>query len=105
MDEQPGPRLNKLPFLVGDLLLLAAAAWLALRAGPAPDVWRDLLVVVCVGLGAWLAVLPFLADHRAAVRLAEAAGLASTIEQVKGLEAVVQQVAGEIGRASCRERV
>jgi molecular chaperone GrpE (heat shock protein) len=98
MDAQPGPRLNKVPFLAGDLLLLAAAAWLVLRAGPAPDVWRDLLVVVCVGTGAWLAALPFLAEHRAGVRLAEAGELASTIEQVKGLQAVGQQVAGATAR-------
>ncbi len=92
------PRLNKAPFLAGDLLLLAAAAWLALRPGPQLDALHSVLVVGCVALGAWLAVLPFLSEHQAAVRLAEGQGLASTVEQIRELKSAAEQVAGATAR-------
>ena len=92
------PRLNKAPFLAGDLLLLAAAAWLVLRTGPPLEPWRSALVVGCVALGAWLALLPFLTEYQASVRLAEGEGLASTVDQIKELKAAAAQVAGATAR-------
>jgi molecular chaperone GrpE (heat shock protein) len=98
MVEPLTPRLNKLPFIVGDVLLLALAGWLVLHVQPPLDVVRELLVVVCVALGAWLGVLPFLVEHRTQVRLAEAGGLASAVEQVQGLRTVGEQVSAATGR-------
>ena len=40
MSEPTEPRLNKLPFLAGDLFLLAVAAWLVWRPGPPLDLWH-----------------------------------------------------------------
>jgi molecular chaperone GrpE (heat shock protein) len=98
MSEPSAPGLKKWPFLVGDVLLLGVAAWLALRPGPHLALWHDGFVVGCVALGAWLAALPFLVEHRTAVQLAEASGLASTVGQIKGLQTVGEQVAAATAR-------
>ena len=98
MPQDTNPSLNKLPFLVDDALLVLTAAWLATSVGPGLDPWRLGLVAVCVALGAWLGALPFILEHRAQVRLAEASGLADTVEQVKGLQTVGSQVAEATAR-------
>jgi molecular chaperone GrpE (heat shock protein) len=98
MTGSSAPRLNKAPFLAGDLLLLGAAAWLALRPGPPLDAWHSALVAGCVALGAWLGALPFLKEHEAAVRLAEGQGLAATVEQIQELKSVGQQVSEATAR-------
>ena len=51
MFEQSAPKLNKLPFLAGDLLLVAVTAWLALRPGPPPDLWRSVIIAACARPG------------------------------------------------------
>ncbi len=60
---EEGPKLPKLPFVIGDLLLIATAAFIALRS-PAPIGPGPLLAVtVCVVFGAALLVVPFLANY------------------------------------------
>jgi hypothetical protein len=98
MPERTPSDLPKLPFLLGDLLFVVVAGWLVLRPGPRLDLWHDLLVCGCVAAGAGLGVWPFLREHRARMRLAEANGLASTVEQIRGLTAVGEQVALATGR-------
>jgi hypothetical protein len=98
MAEHASPRLNKLPFLAGDVLLIVVGAWLALRPGPPLDLWHNLLLAGCVLAGAWLAVVPFLVEHRTQARLAEAGGLSSTVEQIKGLQAVGEKVSAATAR-------
>ena len=57
------PQLPKLPFLLGDAALLAAATFIA-ATSPHPLAASPLLAVVgCVGLGAILGVIPFLTDY------------------------------------------
>ncbi len=57
------PKLPKLPFLIGDLLLLGIAAYLV-ATHPAPLASTTLIaVVVCVALGTVLGAIPFLADY------------------------------------------
>lgn len=92
MNNRALPRLVKWPFALGDLLLLATAAWLVLRPAPAPGLGQALLAVVAVALGAWLGVMPFLMEYRAALRLAEADQLATVVSQMGRLEAVGEQV-------------
>jgi molecular chaperone GrpE (heat shock protein) len=54
--------------------------------------------MVCVVVGAWLAVIPFLVEFRAAVRFAEANRLACAVDQIQALSAVGDQVAAATGR-------
>jgi hypothetical protein len=70
---EEAPKLPKLPFIAGDLLLVATAGLIAFRA-PAPLTPVALLAIaVCVMLGAVLLVIPFLADYarRSDAELAE----------------------------------
>ena len=98
MSELTAPKLNKVPFLVGDVLLLGVAAWLVFRPGPPLDLAHNALIAACVALGAWLGAMPFLAEFRAAVKLAEATDLSSAVEQVQHLQTVGDQVTAATAR-------
>ena len=57
------PRLPKLPFIIGDIVLLVAA-WLTYQKSSLPLGTAPLIaIVVCVALGAVLFAIPFLADY------------------------------------------
>jgi hypothetical protein len=60
---EEAPKLPKLPFIAGDLILLATAAVIATRAGSPLGPGPLLAITVCVVGGAALAVIPFLADY------------------------------------------
>lgn len=92
MNENSAPKLSKLPFLVGDALLLALAGWLVFRGEPL-DTWRAALLVACVAIGAWLGVAPFIIEFRARVKLSESEQLASATAQLGNLEALARQIA------------
>ena len=92
MAEHTTPKLNKLPFLVGDALLLAVAAWLALQPGPPLNLFHNALLAACVAVGAGLGVWPFVAEFRAAVRFADTHQLTSAVEQIRYLEKVGDQI-------------
>lgn len=93
MTEPQLPRITTWPFLLGDLLLVGIAAAVVLNTSEPFGLWQSVVCIVSIGAGAWLAVLPYLAEYRAAVKLAEAAHLANTVDQVKGIEAASRQVA------------
>ena len=82
------PRLAKWPFFAGDLLLLLVAGWVVHRQPVQLDAWQATLVLVSVGLGAWIGATPFVMEYRAAMRFAEADRLASAVTQIEKLEAV-----------------
>jgi molecular chaperone GrpE (heat shock protein) len=87
------PRSNKWPFLLADLALVAAAAWLGWHAAPAWS-WKEMAAVGgLIGLGAWIFVQPFQRDHEAAVKLWEQAHLASAAQQLGSLDTVARQIA------------
>jgi molecular chaperone GrpE (heat shock protein) len=101
MSNQIEPRLAKWPFLIGDALLVGLAYFLCSQSAH-PMGFRELFAcVLCVALGAALAVLPFLAEHRAVVRLLEADKLATTVSQIKNLE----QLAAQIGYATSQWQI
>ncbi len=57
------PKLPKLPFIIGDLILLGIAGYLV-ATHPAPlDSTTLIAVVVCVALGTVLGAIPFLTDY------------------------------------------
>ena len=92
MDNCAVPRLPKWAFGVGDLLLVALGGWLIWRQTEGLSTGLTLLAVASVATGAWLGVTPFLVEYRAAVRLAEAHGLARTVAQIQRLEQVGEQI-------------
>lgn len=86
------PRLNKLPFWFADATLLAAASVLVAVGGRPLKLWEMVAVVVCVALGGWLAVMPFLKEYEAAVKLSETDGLARTMEKLSQLDVVAERI-------------
>jgi molecular chaperone GrpE (heat shock protein) len=55
------------------------------------------LCTAAVAAGAWLLVTPFILEYRAALKLAEADALRSTVAQIKNLEQIKQQIAEATG--------
>jgi molecular chaperone GrpE (heat shock protein) len=93
MNQESGPRLTKLPFLLGDALLLAAAGWLVFQGGDL-GIWQSVLLVAAVALAALFGVLPFIIEFKAAAKAAETAQLAGAVEQFQNLEELARRVAG-----------
>jgi predicted house-cleaning noncanonical NTP pyrophosphatase (MazG superfamily) len=57
------PKFPKLPFLLGDVILLAVAAYVAVAAGTPLPPAAIYAITACVGLGAILAGIPFVLDY------------------------------------------
>lgn len=85
--------MTKWPFLLGDVLLLLLAYGIHQSAGANFDGIYALALVACVCFGAWLAVYPFVLDHRAALRLQESAALTSATEKIAELHRVSDAIA------------
>ncbi|MBL9136447.1 MAG: hypothetical protein JNK85_11290 [Verrucomicrobiales bacterium] len=92
------PRLNKMPFWFADATLLAAAAVLVAVGGRPLKAWEMIAVVACVAIGGWLAVLPFLKEYEADVKLAETGSLDRTMEKLTQLDTVADRIAGATGQ-------
>ena len=90
--------MNKIPFILGDLILLALASWIIVDHGGLPDGSRLILVVVCILCGVIFSVLPFLFDHRADLKREEWDGMASVGEQMQHLPGLEQQIHQATGR-------
>lgn len=93
MNDSTPPSINKIPFFIADLVLLAAAAWVAWHS-PAPLALKPALL--CSGLviiAAIFSILPFLTEFKAATKAAEYANLADAMAQIQNLEAVAKQIA------------
>ena len=60
---EEAPKLSKLPFIVGDLALLGAAALIANRSANPITPSEMLAITLCVVLGAALLVIPFLVNY------------------------------------------
>ncbi len=94
MSDTPPPRLNKAPFWIADALLLGTAVVLVALGSRPLSVWEGVSVAACVGLGGWLAVLPFLREYEASLKWAETDRLAQTGERLQQLEVVAERIAG-----------
>lgn len=91
MSEPQLPRITTWPFLLGDLLFVGIAAALVLNTSEPFGLWQSAVCIISIGAGAWLAVVPYLTEYKAAVKLAEATHLANTVEQIRNIEAASQQ--------------
>jgi molecular chaperone GrpE (heat shock protein) len=96
MRAQSEPRISRWPFLIGDGLLLGLA-WFIYHQSTLPmGAWQIAFVILCVGGGAWLAIMPFVLEYRVLAKVAEAQALATVVSQLQKLETV----AGQIGNAT-----
>ena len=86
------PKVTKWPFLLGDVLLVGMAGFLILTASWPLSRWEIAAVAPCFIIGAWLAVIPFLREHAAAVKLLEQTNLADAAGQLDRLVTLVNQV-------------
>ncbi len=93
MVEHKDPRLGKWPFFFADVVLLGTAATLVALGQRPLELWPMLAVVGCAGLGAWLAVLPYLKEYDGALKLAETGRLADTAARIGQLEDVADRIA------------
>lgn len=94
MDMPQAPKVAKTPFLIGDLML-AGFAGAVMYLHPHPlDVWPVLISGLALMGAAWLGVIPWIMQYRGALRMAEAAGLSSTVERIAKLEEISQQISG-----------
>ncbi|HUL51420.1 MAG TPA: nucleotide exchange factor GrpE [Candidatus Nitrosotalea sp.] len=96
MTDGPESKLPKQPFiaacLAGDALLLGLA-WLIFTHSPTPmGRWEIAAYVVCVSLGAWLMVTPFVFEYRALMKVAEADRLRTAVLQIQNLEIIGRQI-------------
>jgi molecular chaperone GrpE (heat shock protein) len=92
MRESTGPRLAKWPFFIADIVLLAIAAGIVSQAAKPLSAGPLIAVVICAAIGAWACVTPFLKQHEADLKFAEADKLASTVEQLNNLRGFTNQI-------------
>jgi len=97
MSDDLPPRINKIPFIVGDLLLSAMAfliCFVLAREGSQPLL---AIGVSSLALGAILGVLPFILEYRTCSRLSEAEALAAVVSKLQQVEKVAAQIESAAG--------
>jgi len=97
MHDRTNPRLSKWPFYLGDGLLLGLAYFIQSQSQRPMATWELGLMTVCVVVGAVAAILPFVLEYRALARLAEASGLATTVEQIQNLDQLAARISSATG--------
>ena len=98
MNDRRVPVPKKWPFYVADALLLAFAIWL-LNHYPHPlSFAAACLMGAAVLAAAFLGVMPFRMEHQAAVKFAEAEGLADAVATLRKLETVSDQIKTATGQ-------
>ncbi len=95
MSNSPAPKSAKWPFLLGDLLLVAAAGAIVAQGRPLGP-WQAIAIVAAVAIGAWILIQPFLKDQDIEGQLEELHRLGDTVKQINKIE----DAADRIGRAS-----
>src|SRR5690349_10890116 len=97
MTNRPAPALPKWPFILADVALLIACAWVINLVLPAKAYW---VVAVAIGgwtVGAWVCVLPWLKEFQAECKLSESENLTSALEQIQKLEEIGARVQAATG--------
>ena len=92
MRDQSEFKLHKLPFFVGDAMLLGAAFFIYFQSKLPMGAWQIFFIVLCVAGGAVLGVMPFLLEYRLAMKLTEANALAEVVPQIQNVQGVAQQI-------------
>ncbi len=86
------PKLPKWPFFLGDALLLGLAAYISYQSKSPLGQLEIIACVACAALGSGLGVLPFLSEHRAGVKIAQAENLAAAVAKIQNLEQIATQI-------------
>ncbi len=92
MTDKKAPKIAKWPFYTADLFLMLVAGWLVYQnAGPlgSAGTWAILGLSVAA---AWVSIIPFLAQYKASLKMAEAAGLTTVVEQINDLRTLANQI-------------
>ncbi len=97
MSDPIEPNLPKWPFYLGDVLLLGVAFLIYRRNPSGMGHWELAIAVLCVIAGAVFTIIPFVMEYRASLKLAEARGLATVVEQLEKLEALAAQISHASG--------
>lgn len=98
MSEGKIPTMSRMPFWFADAVLLLTAAVLVYVGGRPLRAWEMVAVVVCVGWGAWLAVLPALRTYEVEVKRSETDHLASTVAKLRDLDVLADRIAAATGQ-------
>lgn len=95
MSSRVTPKLSKMPFVLADLLLTGLAGFILYQSLPPGSPWQIVLCGLCLAAGAWgawLSVLPFWLEHRAAWKALELDTMASALSQIQNLEQISRQI-------------
>jgi len=98
MPELEAPRMIKWPFLLADVLLVAVGGFLIMTATWPLSRWEIMGVVPCFIVGCWIALIPFLREHDAAVKLWEQANLAEAARQLADVHVVAEHIKQATGQ-------
>jgi molecular chaperone GrpE (heat shock protein) len=80
---------------LGDAVLLAMAWLIYSRHAQTPISGGDAALLMFIGIaGAALAILPFVLEYQAAVKMAESGALTSSLQQINNLEEIVALISG-----------
>ncbi len=92
MSEATRPKISPVPFILADLLFLAAAAYIVYASEHPLEVWQILSLLAAVAGGAWCSFIPFFRQFNADLQLAESGNLATAVTQIQGMEGVARQI-------------
>ena len=98
MSEIKPPRVNRLPFLIGDVLLLGLAGFIIHENATPLDLWEAVLCTATVVAAAWFGVWPFLLEYRAAVQFAGHESLGDLAAQAQRFEETARHIQAASGQ-------
>ncbi len=94
MSESSAPKIEKWPFIAGDVALLIMAWLVYYHSDPKASLGglEAFWCFTCVATGVWVMVLPFLREFQAQADLTEAKELAASVEKISSVDAVAKQI-------------
>jgi molecular chaperone GrpE (heat shock protein) len=98
MRDQKALAVPKWGFFLGDALLVGAAVLIYSKAEAPLGIWQGGLILLGVGTGAFLTILPYVLEYRVLARLAENQALTDAVEQIQNLQKVGEQIAAATAR-------
>lgn len=95
MNDRTPPTLQKWPFLIMDLLVIAGCSWMVWQAMPPKETLDH--VIILAGIAGWIfaaciGIYPWVIEFKAQTRLEESSALADALDQIKKLEDVGNRV-------------